>query len=83
VRENGYRHPPLYHCKRGESSIQKRGACREICEEHPCIDVFELIEWSSNSNSWLVLFLCVDDVLMNVCFLVMHFLYIYDVYVIS
>jgi hypothetical protein len=26
-----------------QSSIQKRRACRELCEEHPCIDV-ELIE---------------------------------------
>jgi hypothetical protein len=58
--ENEYRHPPLYivlllfriiHSgARGESK-------QRICEEHPCTNVFELIEKSLDSISWLVLFL--------------------------
>jgi hypothetical protein len=39
------------------------------------VQAFELIEGSFDSNSWVVLFsLCIVDVFMNVCLLVMHFL---------
>jgi hypothetical protein len=39
------------------------------------VQTFELIEGSSDSNSWVLLFsLCVDVMLRNVCFLVMHLL---------
>jgi hypothetical protein len=39
------------------------------------VQAFELIEESFDSISWVVLFsLCTEVMLMNVCFLVMHFL---------
>jgi hypothetical protein len=39
------------------------------------VQAFELIEESFDSNSWFMLFsLCIDVMLMNVCFLVMHLL---------
>ena len=44
---------------------------------------FELIERSFDSSTWFVLFsLCIDDVLMNVCFL-LCICFVYDVHVIS
>jgi hypothetical protein len=47
------------------------------------VQSFELIEGSFDSISWFVLFsLCIDVMLMNVFFLVMHFL-VYVVHVIS
>jgi hypothetical protein len=73
-RENGYRHP---HCIIVTlSSIQeKRRASREYCMKNTHVQAFELIEGSFDSSTWFVLFsLCVDVVLMNVCFLVMHLL---------
>jgi hypothetical protein len=60
MRENGYRHPPLYIVlllfriiHSGERGERKQ----RICEEHPCTSVFELIEKSLDSISWMVLFL--------------------------
>jgi hypothetical protein len=39
------------------------------------VQALELIEGSFDSSSWFVLFsLCIDVMLMNVFFLVMHFL---------
>jgi hypothetical protein len=73
-RENGYRHP---HCIIVTlSSIQeKRRASREYCMKNTHVQAFELIEGSFDSSSWFVLFsLCIDVMLMNVCFLVMHLL---------
>jgi hypothetical protein len=73
-RENGYRHP---HCIIVTlSSIQeKRRIGREYCMKNTHVQAFELIEGSFDSNPWFVLFsLCIVDVLMNVCFLVMHLL---------
>jgi hypothetical protein len=47
------------------------------------VQAFELIEGSFDSNSWFVLFsLCIDVMLMNVCFPIMH-LVLYVVHVIS
>jgi hypothetical protein len=47
-RENGYRHPPLYIVTlfRFKHSGARREIKRRICKEHPCTDVFELIEES-------------------------------------
>jgi hypothetical protein len=44
-RENGYRHPPLY-IYYSDYSGARRESKQRICEEHPCTDVFELIEES-------------------------------------
>jgi hypothetical protein len=67
-RENGYRHP---HCiiVTLENWSKKRRASRELCKEHPCTDI-ELIEERFDSNSWLCVYsLCIDVMLMNICFL--------------
>jgi hypothetical protein len=45
-RENGYRHPPLYIIQIQIIQEQERESKQRICEEHPCTDVFELIEES-------------------------------------
>jgi hypothetical protein len=65
----------IVHCKRIHSfRSKKRRASRELCRENPCTDI-ELIEESFGSNPWLCVYsLCVDVILMNVCFMVMHLL---------
>jgi hypothetical protein len=65
-RENGYRHPHCIIVTLSSIQEKKRRACRELYEEHPCTDV-ELIEESSDSNSWLVLFLCVYCYVLMEC----------------
>ena len=80
-RETGYRHP---HCIIVSLAFRrKKGrASRELCIEHPCIDI-ELIEESFDSIPWLcVISLCVDDYAHEYLLPVMHLL-LYVVYVIS
>jgi hypothetical protein len=36
-RENGYRHPPLYHCKIIKQE-QEEESKQRTCGEHPCTD---------------------------------------------
>jgi hypothetical protein len=62
---------------------EKEGrASRELCREHPCTDI-ELIEGNFDSNPWLCVYsLCIDDMLMNVCFL-LCICFVYAVHVIS
>ena len=68
-RENGYRHPPLYIVTLAFRR-KKRRASKEYCMKNtPCTDI-ELIEESFDSNPWLCVYsLCVDIILMNICFM--------------
>jgi hypothetical protein len=72
-RENGYRHP---HCNIIILLNRRaRRDSRELCEEHPCTDI-ELIEESFDSIPWLCVYsLCIDVVLMSICFLSYIFFY--------
>jgi hypothetical protein len=47
------------------------------------VQAFELIEESSDSNSWLVLFLCVYCLCAHECLLSCHAFVLYAVHVIS
>ena len=51
-RENRYRHPHCIFVRYIEIESKKGRACKELCEEHPCIDI-ELIEGSFDSNPLL------------------------------
>jgi hypothetical protein len=44
--ENGYRHPPLYIVLLSFIQEKEDKSKQRICEEHPCTNVFELIEES-------------------------------------
>jgi hypothetical protein len=62
--------------------MRARRESRELCIEHPCIDI-ELIEESFDSVPWLCVYsLCVDVILMNVC-LLLCICFVYVVHVIS
>ena len=55
MRENRYRHPPLYHCIIIKHSGKEEHA--ENCMKNTHVHTFELIEERFDSNSWFVLFL--------------------------
>jgi hypothetical protein len=73
-RENGYRHP---HCMIVTLALfRSREEHAENCMKNTHVQAFELIEESFDSNSWFcVVSLCIDVVLMNVCFLSHIFFY--------
>ena len=65
-RETGYRHPPLYIVL---GFISRRDEQAKSCMKNTHVQI-ELIEESFESNPWLcVISLCIDVLLMNVCFL--------------
>jgi hypothetical protein len=72
-RENGYRHPHCIIVRIIHSGARREEQAENYVEEHPCTDI-ELIEENFDSNPWLCVYsLCVDVMLMNVCFLLCIF----------